>query len=278
MVDVIAFYHPGHDEPCDKLCGAPFLGNFFVLAEPLLLKAPSSPQQVSFWNSEAAFQALKFWTRAEDFASLSGDEAFQLKKRFAGQEDFFYGGYGSNWAGMLAVLRQKFAQKSMGDALLKTADAFLLEHNSVEGRDKVWSDNCKGDGTNWLGLQCMLIRDELSKRHDWTSYIGMHVDLSTGSPRSNSSRDEWQGIIKRATQTLADALVRNHLIPPPGHICLRHGCGKTTWNGQPNEYCGKAHRQDAMHGAPSCAKPGCGKPTWNGKPGEYCSKSPKQGK
>lgn len=77
--------------------------------------------------------------------------------------------------------------------LLETRDAFLLEHNSKSGRDKacvhcmawhgilgkwtgddpveraanlrqIWSDNLDGSGKNWLGLQLMLLRDQLRGR------------------------------------------------------------------------------------------------------------------
>ena len=27
-----------------------------------------------------------------------------------------------------------------------------------------------------------------------------------------------------------------------GHTCLKRGCDKPTWNGRPNEYCCKAHK------------------------------------
>jgi len=60
---------------------------------------------------------------------------------------------------MWACLKEKFARKDMGDALIATGDLYLVEHNAVYGRDLVWSDNSDGSGTNWLGLQCMLFRD-----------------------------------------------------------------------------------------------------------------------
>lgn len=48
------------------------------------------------------------------------------------------------------------------------------------------------------------------------------------------------------------------------NTCLRLGCGKPTWNGQPHEYCGRACK------APICMRAGCCKPTRNGLPFDYC--------
>ena len=73
---------------------------------------------------------------------------------------------------MWAVLEAKFCRGSeMATALLRTRDAFLLEHNSIQGRDNVWSDNADGEGTNWLGMQLMLLRDNLLGKQIWTSWI-----------------------------------------------------------------------------------------------------------
>merc|ERR1719160_1458437 len=130
---------------------------------------------VSFSNAEAAFQALKFWRiRLDAFRAAGGAEAFRLRKELRGhaKEDRSYGGYGSNWAGMMAVLSAKFKEGSlMAEALKATGDAFLLEHNSVQGRDGVWSDNNDGTGQNWLGLQLMLVRDRLTGLNEWTNWI-----------------------------------------------------------------------------------------------------------
>ena len=83
----------------DKACGASFLGNFYPC--PLKLQAPSRPGVTGhFKNAEAAFQALKFWGQAERFQSKTGNGAFRLKQELKGQEDWSYGGYGSNWDGM----------------------------------------------------------------------------------------------------------------------------------------------------------------------------------
>ena len=74
----------------------------------------------------------------------------------------------------------------------------------VAGRDKVWSDNGDGSGSNWLGLQLMLRRDELRGAGEggWTSFIQAVVDLQTGTPRS----DAWQRVVRSANADLARAL------------------------------------------------------------------------
>mmetsp|Transcript_67820 Transcript_67820/g.201817 ORF Transcript_67820/g.201817 Transcript_67820/m.201817 type:complete len:292 (+) Transcript_67820:63-938(+) len=80
---------------------------------------------------------------------------------------------------------------------------------------------------------------------------------------------------------------RSAVAPAPSPICVRPGCGKPTWNGNPNEYCGRTCKNEGDGSTPdpgspvgqsrstgsshSCVKAGCGKPTWNGQPNEYCS-------
>lgn len=247
-VGVIGFYHPGRDEAWDKLCGGGFCGNFWDLGGAgMRLTAHESyhggpGEAQSFENAEAAFQSLKFWDKADKFANLNGDQAFQLKKSLAGQEDFTYARYGSNWAGMFACLWAKFAQNAeLSEALKKTGDAYLLEHNSVAGRDKCWSDNFVGDGTNWLGLQLMLLRDQLQGEEAWMQYItkDLQIDMSTGRPGNSESADAWLAIVKAARDALVDVLSKNGGTAAFVPVCLRPGCGKATWNGEPGGYCGR---------------------------------------
>jgi len=55
---------------------------------------------------------------------------------------------------------------------------------------------------------------------------------------------------------------------------MRPGCGKPSWNGDPNEFCGKTCKVQAGGGAGGAPCPGgCGKPSWNGLPNEYCSRA-----
>jgi len=159
-----------------------------------------------FTNAEAAFQALKLWAHAKEFEDVDGEGAYKLKKRYMSQADMTYSGYKSNWHGMLAVLRQKYqAGTACADALIATGDSFLLEHNSHSGRDSIWSDNHIGNGTNWLGLQLMLLRDELKSTEDsltWTGYVESLLDLQTGRPLNASHAAQWQNTIKAACEAV----------------------------------------------------------------------------
>merc|ERR1719223_1560923 len=108
---------------------------------------------------------------------------------------------------MRAVLRAKFAPGTpLATALSRTGDAFLLEHNSAKGRDKIWSDNCDGEGTNWLGLQLLLLRDNLVREMKWTRYIRGLVDLETGQPHTDGCAGIWQQTVRRASAAVVDAV------------------------------------------------------------------------
>lgn len=242
---VHAFYFDGKNAIWDQHCGCGFLGNFWVENNHFIHFAPpnhpSSP--ATFTNSEAAFQALKFWdTNVHKFANLDGKAAFQLKRKLKGSEDRTYGGYGSNWAGMQAVLKFKFVPGSnLATQLLATGDSLLLEHNVSIGRDQMWSDNGNGSGSNWLGLQLMLLRDELrgcaseeagqdandttiapvggtcssSRVCSWTEWVGRYIDLSSGralapaAAPTSSTASPWQVLV----QTAADAVIRATSLP-----------------------------------------------------------------
>ena len=126
--DLIGFYYPGKDTVVDRLCGARFLGNSWICE---LCFAPPGHEAQPFQNAEAAFQASKFWSRADAFSALSGEEAFR-KKQQLGAPDLTYGGFRSNWLAMRAVLETKFSEGSeVAGWLLGTGEAFLLEHNEV---------------------------------------------------------------------------------------------------------------------------------------------------
>eukprot|EP00929_Paragymnodinium_shiwhaense_P119139 TRINITY_DN91016_c0_g1_i1.p1 TRINITY_DN91016_c0_g1~~TRINITY_DN91016_c0_g1_i1.p1 ORF type:complete len:250 (-),score=38.77 TRINITY_DN91016_c0_g1_i1:78-827(-) len=207
-VDVIAFYYPSREEPCDRLCRAGFLGNFHDVSGSggLTVEAPSYQDSRTFTNAEAAFQALKFWSKVDSFVHLNGEQAFQRKLLLKGSEDFSYGGHGGNWQGMMAVLRGKFTPGSLlSDALYLTGDAYLLEHNSKTGRDTTWSNNGDGSGSNWLGMQLMLLRDELHSNGDeasrWTPFIESVIDVKTGAPIKDRW-PQWQACVQDATHAL----------------------------------------------------------------------------
>ncbi|CAE8626137.1 unnamed protein product [Polarella glacialis] len=205
---LIAFYYPDHEEACDTLCSSSFLGNFFPLVpDRLELPIPQKGNRsFSFQNAEAAFQSLKFWRQLdkfEQFELANGTRAFELKCQWRGQEDWSYAGYQGNWQAMLAVLRSKFTQiPRMEKALRQTLDAFLLEHNSRSGSDTVWSDNGDGKGWNWLGIQLMLVRDEINGCADaatsWTSWLRRQVDVEKGS----CPTEEWQQLVSLAAKAI----------------------------------------------------------------------------
>lgn len=208
-VGVIGFHNDGKEEAWDIMCGSSFLGNFYDLSPDWLeLEAPCDQGVTrTFKNAEAAFHALKFWFLAESFANLSGQAAVKKITRLNGHEDLTYGGFGNNWNAMWAVLNAKFQPKMpLAEALLKTGDAFLLKHDSIEGRDKVWSDNGDGEGINSLGIQLLLIRDQLSGETRWTDYIKNLINIDVGGAKSPSKANQWHDTVRRARLALLDEL------------------------------------------------------------------------
>merc|ERR1712060_815880 len=151
------------------------------------------------------------WSEAERFRHLSGEEACQVRKQFQGWEDIKYGGYCSAWLGMLAVLRAKFTQsKQCLNALLRTDDAYILAHSGIAGRDRRWTANVVGDGTNWLGLQLMLIRDEMWMRKGgpstWTQYIQNYCGIDLKSGEVKSRKGAWQSSVNAASHAWLQSL------------------------------------------------------------------------
>ena len=131
--------------------------------------------------------------------------------------DYSYGGFGSNWRAMRAVLAAKFRPGSeMSQQLLRTGDVFLLEHNEKANRDKVWSDNHDGTGANWLGLQLMLLRDELRElplgpdnqplfpSWPWTEWLTSAVDPEFGTPRK--AWEAWKEAVRAANKAVRQTL------------------------------------------------------------------------
>jgi len=281
-VGVIAFCYPGREEACDSLCGAGYLGNWFDLGKDgMRIEAPNRPGKVvAFRNSEAAFQALRFWPMADEFAELSASVARKKQAKLADGADANFAGIGDSWCAMLAVLRAKFeAGTDWARALLKTGDTFLLQHGSEEGREMKWSNGGDGEGTNWLGLQLMLVRDSLCGTSLWTRHIKRLIDTETGAPVDEDAGRQWQETVQKATAAVSQAI--SFQLEAAGSdvpVCLRTGCTKPTWNGKALEYCSDACRLVAEGKAPAatvaiCLRPGCGKPTWNGEPNDYCSHS-----
>jgi len=107
-----------------------------------------------------------------------GGVAFRLRQRVGGDRhkhwpaivhaDGSYGGFGYNVPAMEAVLAAKFSDPALQAGLMATGDAYLLEHNSVTGRDHFWSDNNDGTGGNHLGKALMRLRATLSGKPEPT--------------------------------------------------------------------------------------------------------------
>jgi len=110
---------------------------------------------------------------------------------------------GNSSPATMNALRAKFVEEPERQYLLETGDAFLLEHRIFE--QSQWSDIGKENIANWLGAQLMIIRDELNSKHEWIDYIGKHVDLMTGKPKSVAARLDWQDAVQRASGALGVA-------------------------------------------------------------------------
>lgn len=134
-----------------------FLGNF----EPCRIEVTGGANTWVFPNAEANFQAQKFWSKkhiVQQFTQCAtGDDAFKLSRKYAGQEDnnkaWHSGGLNSGKENaMRRALNSKFRQNEhLKQLLIATYPAKLNEHNPVKGRDNYWSDDCDGTGQNRLG-------------------------------------------------------------------------------------------------------------------------------
>ena len=158
--NLVAFYYPGHNTLWDDKYQAAFLGNFWLTPITLTINGITG----TFHTSEAAFQATKWWNHDYERGILekakNGDEAFKKKKSFSTPPDYSYAGLGRDGA-MMKVLEAKFTNSDLKTGLLSTGDAYLLEHNSVKGRDDYWSDDHDGTGNNMLGILLMQLRQKL---------------------------------------------------------------------------------------------------------------------
>jgi len=209
MVKIRGFYYPGRYLSWDTHCEAPFCGNFWIIPGGMRFKPPGPPakKERSFANTESAFQCTKFWEnpRADEFETADGEKAFKLKGELGKLQppdtNYSMGPNGSNWTAMMACLRVKFANEELKLNLLQTGDDFLLEHNDRAGRDPFWSDNADGTGRNWLGLQLMVLRDELAGKNDWTSHIYERVSRENGNLKGDVVRP-WAGTVMNACESL----------------------------------------------------------------------------
>ena len=159
---IIALYYPDSFTDIDVICRKPMFGNFWEAPIDLQIQG----QNYKFSNAESAFQALKFSKKyLQQFQNATtGKSAFRLKSgldRTLGAKDPTYSGHNNNWDAMYFVLRAKFQNPHLKTILINTGTCFLLEHTETAGRDHVWSDNQNGEGMNWLGLQLMMLREEM---------------------------------------------------------------------------------------------------------------------
>jgi predicted NAD-dependent protein-ADP-ribosyltransferase YbiA (DUF1768 family) len=239
---LIAFYYPGKDTAWDVACQARFLSNFFDVEcfGQLIEMNFKSLGTYSFRNAEAAFQATKYYDTA---AAENSKMHIQLLSRMTGSDAFsyknthrttrgYYGRYANNYEAMWAVLQVKFRIPQLREALVKTQSAFLLEHNQKSGVDDVWSDNFDGTGQNLLGLQLMLLREEITQhtKYTWLSKLQNLANVKKfGATPSIKIQDlKWTKLVKEASD-----FVRQHVsslskylsnapsepppLPPPRH-------------------------------------------------------------
>lgn len=210
-VSIVGFYYPSHDIKVDTVCGAPFLGNFWA---PAIIEDFAPPNHASdphtFKCAEACYWASQWWDHASEFEGKNGQEVFDLAKSLRAKglpPDPTFGGFGTAWRMMQVILRKKFRKGSnLAAGLLATKDAYLVEHQEGHDSDNQWSDFCDGTGENWLGLQLMVLRDEL--RGDgaagWTALASSAYDLESGAPRAG--RATWLEGVGRAAAALNGAL------------------------------------------------------------------------
>lgn len=109
---------------------------------------------------EHAYQAAKTLDASERRFVRTAASAKEAKERGQGvlkQPNWDNLRYGV----MLRLLRQKFGHRDLGDLLLATQEAKLIEGNTWG--DTTWGV-CRGKGKNMLGVLLMQVRDELRLR------------------------------------------------------------------------------------------------------------------
>jgi len=277
---VVAFYYPG--DPIspywDQHCNAEFLGNFYY--SPIEITDGYGNDPTQFLNAESAFQALKFWTKRNSFINTSGPQAFTTKRTLEKEikSDYTFSGYGSNLIAMKHILEIKFKDPILMAALKATGNAFLLEHNPIQGRDQIWSDNSDGTGSNALGLILMIIRDGQE------STFSSVFDLLTGNDKIGLYKDDNNPDVKtwkHQVDTAAKLVINKARLTPVQKsssslhtaelnylVCSISGCNKQTYFRHPG-YCGRDHANKAHNLILKCSIPGCGIKTYDGNTG-YC--------
>lgn len=193
-VPVVAF----GEEGADVLCRAPWLSNRYEHAVGLELEG----KHLTFRNAEAAFAALLFWPKAEEFSSLAAEEVALKRKELSGEEDWNFAGLGNSWQAMHFVLNSKFRSGTLLDqALERSGDSFLLYHSFTPG-ERVWSDNAEGDGQNLLGMMLMLLREKRSGWRRWTCLIEDTIDRDTGEGLGGEAARAWAATVRNSRNAL----------------------------------------------------------------------------
>ena len=206
---VIGFYYPGHDDPIDKKCNTGFLGNFYKCNKKIIVK-DNNNNIIKVNNTEAYFQAKKFTHKSHIFKlfnNATGEQSFQIKKKYPNDtnKNFYklrklhsyftniptlgYLSLPGSIVTMFEGLYQKFfSNNDLKNLLLNTYNAFLLEHNSTIGRDKIWSNNNDGSGSNILGLLLMIIRIIIQYNH--SNFHNIFIQNSLINVLQNVSADD----------------------------------------------------------------------------------------
>lgn len=129
-----------------------FRGEYFFLSN--FYEAPVEYEELTYQNSEAAFQAQKCANpkERETFTTMNPSEAKKAGRTVTLRKDW----EDVKIAVMTGVVKAKFEQNpSLAEMLLATKDAYLEEGNNWG--DRVWG-TVNGEGANNLGLILMNTR------------------------------------------------------------------------------------------------------------------------
>ena len=129
-----------------------FRGEYFFLSN--FYEAPVEYEELTYQNSEAAFQAQKCANpkERETFTTMNPSEAKKAGRTVTLRKDW----EDVKIAVMTGVVKAKFEQNpDLAELLLATKDAYLEEGNNWG--DRVWG-TVNGEGANNLGLILMNTR------------------------------------------------------------------------------------------------------------------------
>ena len=134
-----------------------FLSNFYNC--PFVFQYKDECEPFVFLNAEAAFQSTKtlYLPSRKMFCQMNPSVAKSYGRSLKLREDWEY----IKLDVMYEVVKAKFKNAGLGDLLLGTGDATLIEGNTWN--DKFWGV-CNGVGENNLGYILMKVREELRKQ------------------------------------------------------------------------------------------------------------------